>query len=164
MISPAQASWGNGESQLQAALQYAQQPTGAYDMPLGSQLRQEQVSQPSYASYAGWIGALALAALGGAVAGAAAVASAQAANNRKSDIEMAASAGMLQSDKFAVTAFAGGIREKVGNRFGATFRRALPEPRPNDAMLPVDFSRTSLYWGLLCITVLSVLFSSYFFN
>merc|ERR1719265_3114804 len=40
----------------------------------------------------------------------------------------------------------------------------LPEPRPNDAMLPVDLNRTSLFWGLLCITVLSVLFSSYFFN
>mmetsp|Transcript_31497 Transcript_31497/g.98802 ORF Transcript_31497/g.98802 Transcript_31497/m.98802 type:complete len:108 (-) Transcript_31497:115-438(-) len=42
--------------------------------------------------------------------------------------------------------------------------RALPEPRPNDAMLPVDLNRSSLYWGLLCILVLSVLFSSYFFN
>mmetsp|Transcript_21364 Transcript_21364/g.48809 ORF Transcript_21364/g.48809 Transcript_21364/m.48809 type:complete len:110 (+) Transcript_21364:82-411(+) len=46
----------------------------------------------------------------------------------------------------------------------AVSRRALPEPRPNDAMLPVDLNRTSLYWGLLCILVLSVLFSSYFFN
>eukprot|EP00420_Gonyaulax_spinifera_P035980 CAMPEP_0197876092 /NCGR_PEP_ID=MMETSP1439-20131203/5166_1 /TAXON_ID=66791 /ORGANISM="Gonyaulax spinifera, Strain CCMP409" /LENGTH=101 /DNA_ID=CAMNT_0043495361 /DNA_START=71 /DNA_END=373 /DNA_ORIENTATION=+ len=35
--------------------------------------------------------------------------------------------------------------------------QALPEPRPNDAMLPVDLNRTSLYWGLLCILVLSVL-------
>eukprot|EP00418_Pyrodinium_bahamense_P061011 CAMPEP_0179187060 /NCGR_PEP_ID=MMETSP0796-20121207/92805_1 /TAXON_ID=73915 /ORGANISM="Pyrodinium bahamense, Strain pbaha01" /LENGTH=112 /DNA_ID=CAMNT_0020891099 /DNA_START=71 /DNA_END=409 /DNA_ORIENTATION=+ len=42
--------------------------------------------------------------------------------------------------------------------------QALPEPRPNDAMLPVDLNRTSLYWGLLCILILSVLFSSYFFN
>eukprot|EP00408_Alexandrium_pacificum_P022004 CAMPEP_0171188858 /NCGR_PEP_ID=MMETSP0790-20130122/18049_1 /TAXON_ID=2925 /ORGANISM="Alexandrium catenella, Strain OF101" /LENGTH=106 /DNA_ID=CAMNT_0011653955 /DNA_START=71 /DNA_END=391 /DNA_ORIENTATION=+ len=42
--------------------------------------------------------------------------------------------------------------------------RALPEPRPNDAMLPVDLNRSSLYWGLLCILVLSVLFSNYFFN
>ena len=42
--------------------------------------------------------------------------------------------------------------------------KALPEPRPNDAMLPVELNRTSLYWGLLCICVLSVLFSSYFFN
>mmetsp|Transcript_95978 Transcript_95978/g.280536 ORF Transcript_95978/g.280536 Transcript_95978/m.280536 type:complete len:108 (+) Transcript_95978:72-395(+) len=42
--------------------------------------------------------------------------------------------------------------------------QALPEPRPNDAMLPVDLNRSSLYWGLLCILVLSVLFSSYFFN
>eukprot|EP00434_Breviolum_minutum_P038690 symbB.v1.2.034328.t1/scaffold4412.1/size40011/6 len=41
---------------------------------------------------------------------------------------------------------------------------ALPEPRPNDAMLPVELNRTSLYWGLLLITILSVLFSSYFFN
>jgi len=42
--------------------------------------------------------------------------------------------------------------------------KALPEPRPNDAMLPVELNRTSLYWGLLLITILSVLFSSYFFN
>mmetsp|Transcript_94741 Transcript_94741/g.187716 ORF Transcript_94741/g.187716 Transcript_94741/m.187716 type:complete len:109 (+) Transcript_94741:65-391(+) len=42
--------------------------------------------------------------------------------------------------------------------------QALPEPRPNDAMLPVELNRTSLYWGLLCILILSVLFSSYFFN
>ncbi|CAE7041182.1 psbL [Symbiodinium natans] len=41
---------------------------------------------------------------------------------------------------------------------------ALPEPRPNDAMLPVELNRTSLYWGLLLICILSVLFSSYFFN
>ena len=43
-------------------------------------------------------------------------------------------------------------------------RQALPDPRPNDANLPVDLNRTSLYWGLLTICVLSVLFSSYFFN
>mmetsp|Transcript_12361 Transcript_12361/g.15391 ORF Transcript_12361/g.15391 Transcript_12361/m.15391 type:complete len:102 (+) Transcript_12361:67-372(+) len=42
--------------------------------------------------------------------------------------------------------------------------KALPEPRPNDAMLPVELNRTSLYWGLLLICILSVLFSSYFFN
>eukprot|EP00437_Effrenium_voratum_P013720 CAMPEP_0181446026 /NCGR_PEP_ID=MMETSP1110-20121109/25893_1 /TAXON_ID=174948 /ORGANISM="Symbiodinium sp., Strain CCMP421" /LENGTH=82 /DNA_ID=CAMNT_0023570093 /DNA_START=60 /DNA_END=305 /DNA_ORIENTATION=- len=24
--------------------------------------------------------------------------------------------------------------------------KALPEPRPNDAMLPVELNRTSLYW------------------
>ena len=41
---------------------------------------------------------------------------------------------------------------------------ALPDPRPNDAMLPVELNRTSLYWGLLTICILSVLFSSYFFN
>ena len=46
----------------------------------------------------------------------------------------------------------------------AVIAHGLPEPRPNDAMLPVDLNRTSLFWGLLCITVLSVLFSSYFFN
>mmetsp|Transcript_7211 Transcript_7211/g.18042 ORF Transcript_7211/g.18042 Transcript_7211/m.18042 type:complete len:117 (-) Transcript_7211:119-469(-) len=40
----------------------------------------------------------------------------------------------------------------------------LPEPRPNDAMLPVDLNRSSLYWGLLFICVMSILFSSYFFN
>mmetsp|Transcript_25796 Transcript_25796/g.77930 ORF Transcript_25796/g.77930 Transcript_25796/m.77930 type:complete len:113 (+) Transcript_25796:99-437(+) len=43
-------------------------------------------------------------------------------------------------------------------------RQALPEPRPNDATLPVELNRTSLYWGLLTILILSVLFSSYFFN
>eukprot|EP00440_Ansanella_granifera_P060599 gb/GFBE01065680.1/.p1 GENE.gb/GFBE01065680.1/~~gb/GFBE01065680.1/.p1 ORF type:complete len:104 (+),score=28.85 gb/GFBE01065680.1/:1-312(+) len=42
--------------------------------------------------------------------------------------------------------------------------KALPEPKPNDAMLPVELNRTSLYWGLLLICTLSVLFSSYFFN
>eukprot|EP00929_Paragymnodinium_shiwhaense_P072165 TRINITY_DN3662_c0_g1_i2.p2 TRINITY_DN3662_c0_g1~~TRINITY_DN3662_c0_g1_i2.p2 ORF type:complete len:103 (+),score=29.52 TRINITY_DN3662_c0_g1_i2:64-372(+) len=42
--------------------------------------------------------------------------------------------------------------------------KGLPEPRPNDAMLPVDLNRTSLFWGLLFTTVMVVLFSSYFFN
>ncbi|CAJ1457184.1 unnamed protein product [Effrenium voratum] len=46
----------------------------------------------------------------------------------------------------------------------AVVMKALPEPRPNDAMLPVELNRTSLYWGLLLICILSVLFSSYFFN
>ena len=46
----------------------------------------------------------------------------------------------------------------------AVILKALPEPRPNDAMLPVELNRTSLYWGLLLICILSVLFSSYFFN
>jgi len=41
----------------------------------------------------------------------------------------------------------------------AVARAALPDPRPNDAMLPVDLNRTSLYWGLLCICILSVLSS-----
>merc|ERR1740123_1661173 len=59
------------------------------------------------------------------------------------------------------SAFAGPQFE-AGN--SAIARQALPEPRPNDAMLPVDLNRTSLYWGLLCILILSVLFSSYFFN
>jgi len=45
-----------------------------------------------------------------------------------------------------------------------TARAALPEPIPDDAILPVDFSRTSLYWGLLFVLVMMVLFSSYFFN
>eukprot|EP00931_Biecheleriopsis_adriatica_P026209 TRINITY_DN1595_c0_g3_i1.p2 TRINITY_DN1595_c0_g3~~TRINITY_DN1595_c0_g3_i1.p2 ORF type:complete len:110 (-),score=29.38 TRINITY_DN1595_c0_g3_i1:56-385(-) len=45
-----------------------------------------------------------------------------------------------------------------------TVMKALPEPRPNDAMLPVELNRSSLYWGLLLFCVLSVLFSSYFFN
>mmetsp|Transcript_72880 Transcript_72880/g.140991 ORF Transcript_72880/g.140991 Transcript_72880/m.140991 type:complete len:99 (-) Transcript_72880:142-438(-) len=74
----------------------------------------------------------------------------------------------LTSSKHDSTAF-------VGPAFRATYtgeghvastvaRKALPEPRPNDAMLPVELNRTSLYWGLLCILILSVLFSSYFFN
>eukprot|EP00448_Togula_jolla_P018031 CAMPEP_0170591486 /NCGR_PEP_ID=MMETSP0224-20130122/12430_1 /TAXON_ID=285029 /ORGANISM="Togula jolla, Strain CCCM 725" /LENGTH=105 /DNA_ID=CAMNT_0010915355 /DNA_START=52 /DNA_END=369 /DNA_ORIENTATION=+ len=55
----------------------------------------------------------------------------------------------------------------VGAPVGASTQvtlKALPEPRPNDAMLPVDLNRTSLFWGLLLILVLSVLFSSYLFN
>ena len=58
-------------------------------------------------------------------------------------------------------AFAGA--EQVMNE-PVVILRALPEPRPNDAMLPVELNRTSLYWGLLLICILSVLFSSYFFN
>ncbi|CAK0885874.1 unnamed protein product [Prorocentrum cordatum] len=46
----------------------------------------------------------------------------------------------------------------------AVILRALPEPKPNEEMLPVDLNRTSLYWGLLTICILSVLFSSYLFN
>mmetsp|Transcript_47961 Transcript_47961/g.129316 ORF Transcript_47961/g.129316 Transcript_47961/m.129316 type:complete len:101 (-) Transcript_47961:172-474(-) len=46
----------------------------------------------------------------------------------------------------------------------AVVLRALPEPKPNEEMLPVDLNRTSLYWGLLTICILSVLFSSYLFN
>jgi photosystem II PsbL protein len=38
----------------------------------------------------------------------------------------------------------------------------MSEPNPNK--LPVELNRTSLYWGLLLIFVLTVLFSSYFFN
>ncbi|CAK0830048.1 unnamed protein product [Prorocentrum cordatum] len=30
----------------------------------------------------------------------------------------------------------------------AVVLRALPEPKPNEEMLPVDLNRTSLYWGL----------------
>eukprot|EP00443_Scrippsiella_acuminata_P062284 CAMPEP_0115547092 /NCGR_PEP_ID=MMETSP0271-20121206/93465_1 /TAXON_ID=71861 /ORGANISM="Scrippsiella trochoidea, Strain CCMP3099" /LENGTH=92 /DNA_ID=CAMNT_0002980507 /DNA_START=74 /DNA_END=349 /DNA_ORIENTATION=+ len=45
-----------------------------------------------------------------------------------------------------------------GPLVAATARSALPDPRPNDAMLPVDLNRTSLYWGLLTICILSVLF------
>jgi len=60
-------------------------------------------------------------------------------------------------------AFAG-EQPEVAGAVSATARSALPDPRPNDAMLPVDLNRTSLYWGLLTILILSVLFSSYFFN
>mmetsp|Transcript_25999 Transcript_25999/g.60095 ORF Transcript_25999/g.60095 Transcript_25999/m.60095 type:complete len:106 (-) Transcript_25999:71-388(-) len=42
--------------------------------------------------------------------------------------------------------------------------KALPEPKPNDNMLPVDLNRTSLYWGLLTILILAILFSSFLFN
>eukprot|EP00443_Scrippsiella_acuminata_P055472 CAMPEP_0115410026 /NCGR_PEP_ID=MMETSP0271-20121206/20310_1 /TAXON_ID=71861 /ORGANISM="Scrippsiella trochoidea, Strain CCMP3099" /LENGTH=108 /DNA_ID=CAMNT_0002834197 /DNA_START=109 /DNA_END=435 /DNA_ORIENTATION=- len=59
-------------------------------------------------------------------------------------------------------AFAGAQPEMAAT--AVTARAALPDPRPNDAMLPVDLNRTSLYWGLLTICILSVLFSSYFFN
>ena len=34
----------------------------------------------------------------------------------------------------------------------------------NPNIQAVELNRTSLYWGLLLIFVLSVLFSSYFFN
>ena len=50
-------------------------------------------------------------------------------------------------------AFAGARPESAA---GLAARAALPDPRPNDAMLPVGLNRASLYWGLLCITVLSV--------
>ncbi|CAE7282285.1 psbL [Symbiodinium sp. CCMP2592] len=53
---------------------------------------------------------------------------------------------------------------EVETRVPMVLVEALPEPRPNDAMLPVELNRTSLYWGLLLICILSVLFSSYFFN
>jgi hypothetical protein len=36
------------------------------------------------------------------------------------------------------------------------------EQNPNNQS--VELNRTSLYWGLLLIFILSVLFSSYFFN
>ena len=52
----------------------------------------------------------------------------------------------------------------AAERMPVVIMQALPEPRPNDAMLPVELNRTSLYWGLLLICILSVLFSSYFFN
>eukprot|EP00930_Biecheleria_cincta_P062947 TRINITY_DN483_c0_g1_i1.p2 TRINITY_DN483_c0_g1~~TRINITY_DN483_c0_g1_i1.p2 ORF type:complete len:109 (-),score=27.23 TRINITY_DN483_c0_g1_i1:133-459(-) len=46
----------------------------------------------------------------------------------------------------------------------ATAMKALPEPKPNDAMLPVELNRTSFFWGMLTFCLLSVLFSSYLFN
>ena len=61
-------------------------------------------------------------------------------------------------------AFAGSAKTSMDVVNSPVVLRALPEPRPNDAMLPVELNRTSLYWGLLLITILSVLFSSYFFN
>eukprot|EP00930_Biecheleria_cincta_P070010 TRINITY_DN5767_c0_g1_i1.p1 TRINITY_DN5767_c0_g1~~TRINITY_DN5767_c0_g1_i1.p1 ORF type:complete len:109 (+),score=22.55 TRINITY_DN5767_c0_g1_i1:71-397(+) len=45
-----------------------------------------------------------------------------------------------------------------------TAMQALPEPKPNDAMLPVELNRTSFFWGMLTFCLLSVLFSSYLFN
>jgi len=42
--------------------------------------------------------------------------------------------------------------------------QALPEPKPSDIVSNVDLNRSSLYWALLCINILSVLFSSYIFN
>nr|YP_009057469.1 L protein of photosystem II [Prasinoderma coloniale]AID67538.1 L protein of photosystem II [Prasinoderma coloniale] len=35
-------------------------------------------------------------------------------------------------------------------------------PNPNKQV--VELNRTSLYWGLICIFVLGILFSSYLFN
>ncbi|WP_072016203.1 photosystem II reaction center protein L [Leptolyngbya sp. KIOST-1] len=35
---------------------------------------------------------------------------------------------------------------------------------PNPNKQPVELNRTSLYLGLLCVFVLGLLFSSYFFN
>mmetsp|Transcript_62475 Transcript_62475/g.203845 ORF Transcript_62475/g.203845 Transcript_62475/m.203845 type:complete len:100 (-) Transcript_62475:170-469(-) len=56
------------------------------------------------------------------------------------------------------------LRTSLAPVASLTARAALPEPIPDDAILPVDFSRTSLYWGLLFVLVMMVLFSSYFFN
>ncbi|CAK0827152.1 unnamed protein product [Prorocentrum cordatum] len=59
---------------------------------------------------------------------------------------------------------AGRRRSGLEKAAPAVVLRALPEPKPNEEMLPVDLNRTSLYWGLLTICILSVLFSSYLFN
>eukprot|EP00933_Yihiella_yeosuensis_P001357 TRINITY_DN1021_c0_g1_i1.p1 TRINITY_DN1021_c0_g1~~TRINITY_DN1021_c0_g1_i1.p1 ORF type:complete len:107 (-),score=25.83 TRINITY_DN1021_c0_g1_i1:134-454(-) len=58
--------------------------------------------------------------------------------------------------------FVGAREAKVGVPVVAM--QGLPEPRTNPYNLPVELNRTSFYWGLLTICVLSVLFSSYFFN
>merc|ERR1719499_1770494 len=71
------------------------------------------------------------------------------------------SAPMLRTSR-SNSNFAGVQGEVADVQFVAL--KALPEPRQNDAMLPVELNRTSLYWGLLCILILSVLFSSYLFN
>merc|ERR1719263_53686 len=68
----------------------------------------------------------------------------------------------LRATRAAGSSFAGAQAQQLAPP--AVLLQALPEPKPNDAMLPVDLNRTSLYWGLLCILILSVLFSSYFFN
>ncbi|CAE8593302.1 unnamed protein product [Polarella glacialis] len=60
--------------------------------------------------------------------------------------------------------FAGATSEAAMPVPSALIMKGLPEPRPNDAMLPVELNRVSLYWSLLTILILSVLFSSYFFN
>ncbi|CAE8665288.1 unnamed protein product [Polarella glacialis] len=71
-----------------------------------------------------------------------------------------ASSPALRSGR-AGGAFAGDQLEVMESRMAM---KGLPEPRPNDAMLPVELNRVSLYWSLLTILILSVLFSSYFFN
>ncbi|HIK36417.1 MAG: photosystem II reaction center protein L [Geminocystis sp.] len=38
------------------------------------------------------------------------------------------------------------------------------QKNPNPNRMPVELNRTSLYLGLLLISVLGLLFSSYFFN
>lgn len=74
-------------------------------------------------------------------------------------------AAVVREDAFVATGASPKLRaSQQGQLVAATARAALPDPRPNDAMLPVDLNRTSLYWGLLTICILSVLFSSYFFN
>mmetsp|Transcript_67006 Transcript_67006/g.120634 ORF Transcript_67006/g.120634 Transcript_67006/m.120634 type:complete len:109 (+) Transcript_67006:75-401(+) len=68
----------------------------------------------------------------------------------------------LRATSQASGAFAGAKAELAAAPMVAMY--GLPEPRPNDAMLPVELNRVSLYWSLLTILILSVLFSSYFFN
>jgi len=53
--------------------------------------------------------------------------------------------------------------DKNSNMNSSKPKSATPNA-PNPNKQPVELNRTSLYWGLLLIFVLSVLFSSYFFN
>eukprot|EP00490_Sorites_sp_Unknown_P029981 CAMPEP_0114644874 /NCGR_PEP_ID=MMETSP0191-20121206/4218_1 /TAXON_ID=126664 /ORGANISM="Sorites sp." /LENGTH=79 /DNA_ID=CAMNT_0001857401 /DNA_START=36 /DNA_END=272 /DNA_ORIENTATION=+ len=39
-----------------------------------------------------------------------------------------------------------GSTVEAGSLPSQVIMKALPEPRPNDAMLPVELNRTSLYW------------------
>mmetsp|Transcript_71640 Transcript_71640/g.171235 ORF Transcript_71640/g.171235 Transcript_71640/m.171235 type:complete len:107 (+) Transcript_71640:40-360(+) len=77
-------------------------------------------------------------------------------------------AGTSQAMRGAVvqgsSTFAGAAEMQPFSEASLISMQALPEPRPNDNMLPVDLNRTSLYWGLLTILILAILFSSFLFN
>jgi len=52
------------------------------------------------------------------------------------------------------------ILKDIGGNNGGVRRDQYPNPNGK----PVELNRTSMYWGLLLSFVVSLLFSSYFFN